>query len=187
MTVTLRACATASAPALLLRPWTPGDVAALVEAYRDPVLRRWTRLPVENDRDAVRWLTVQRRGWATGKRLSFAVLEPRPGGAGDRLVANVVLKRTDPIRPSAEVGYWTAARARGRGVAPRALEALTGWAFETFAADGLDRLELLHQVDNPASCRVAEKSRYAFDRVLPARPPFPADGHLHVRHAPAPG
>lgn len=70
-------------------------------------------------------------------------------------------------------------------MAPRALEALTGWAFDTFdtfEADGLERLELLHQVDNLASCRVAQKSRYDFDATLPAAPPsFPRDGHLHIR------
>ena len=42
---------------------------------------------------------------------------------------------------------------------PRALDTLTSWAFDTFEADGLERLELPHQVDNPASCRVAQKSR----------------------------
>ena len=70
-------------------------------------------------------------------------------------------------------------------MAPRALEALTRWAFDAFAADGLERLELLHQVDNLASCRVAEKSRYRFQRILAAKPPFPRDGHLHARHAAA--
>lgn len=83
------------------------------------------------------------------------------------------------------MGYWTAAHARARGVASRALEALTSWAFDTFdafEADGLERLELLHQVDNLASCRVAQKSRYDFDTILPAAPPtFPRDGHLHIR------
>lgn len=86
-----------------------------------------------------------------------------------------------PDSGSAEVGYWTAAPARGRGVAPLALRALGDWAFEAFAGDGLMRLELLHQVDNEASCRVAEKSGYGFAEVLPARPPWPRDGHLHVR------
>lgn len=74
------------------------------------------------------------------------------------------------------------------GVAPQALEALTDWAFTTFAAEGLVRLELLHQVDNVASCRVAEKSGYAFAELLSALPPeFPLDGHLHVRRAPLRG
>ncbi|WP_408055277.1 hypothetical protein [Streptomyces paludis] len=32
----------------------------------------------------------------------------------------------------------------------------------------------------------AEKTGYAFHRILPARPPFPRDGHLHIRRAGAP-
>ncbi|MFD4550437.1 GNAT family N-acetyltransferase [Streptomyces sp. NPDC058466] len=183
MNVTLRVDATPSASALFLRPWNDNDMGPLVEAYRDPALRRWTRLPVESAEDAVQWLDVQRRGWETGERLSFAVYADQFGTDEGQLVANVVLKRTGPDRRSAEVGYWTAAHARGRGVAPRALDSLTNWAFDAFAAEGLERLELLHQVDNLASCRVAEKTRYQFHQVLPARPPFPRDGHLHIRRA----
>lgn len=181
MNVTLRVDATPSAPVLVLRPWHDDDVDPLVEAYRDPVLRRWTRVPVENVEGAARWLEIQRRGWETGERLSFAVYEEDVGTAEARLVGNVVLKRTGPGHEAAEVGYWTAAHARGRGVAPRALEALTRWAFERLAPEGPQRLHLLHQVDNLASCRVAEKTGYRLHQVLPSRPPFTADGHLHVR------
>jgi RimJ/RimL family protein N-acetyltransferase len=182
-TVVLRAGATPCAPSLVLRPWRVDDVSALVAAYRDPVLRRWTSSAVESEADAVRWVRVQRRGWAAGNRFSFAVLEEQPDAAQGQLVANLVLKKVTPGKSAAEVGYWTAAHARGRSVAPRALDVLTTWAFNTFGAGGLKRLDLLHQVDNSASCRVAHKSGYAFDRVLPATPPaFPLDGHLHTRH-----
>jgi len=184
MNVTLLVDATPSASGLLLRPWEDDDLEPLVEAYRDATLRRWSSHPVENAEGAVTWLESQRRGWETGERLSFAVVEDRSGADGGRLVGHVVLKRGGSSgRASAEVGYWTAARARGRGVAPRALEALTGWAFDVFTGEGLERLDLLHQVDNLASCRVAEKAGYGFHRVLPAQPPFPGDGHLHVRRA----
>jgi RimJ/RimL family protein N-acetyltransferase len=179
--VVLRAEATPSAPALLLRPWQDDDVEQLIEVYRDPALRRWTRVPVENVDDAHRWLALQRAGWENRQRISFAVVaDDRADGPG-RLLGNVALKSLDPAVGSAEVGYWTAAYARGRGVAPGALEALTGWAFDAFGPEGLDRIALLHQVDNPASCRVAEKTGYRFDRLMPARPPFPRDGHLHLR------
>ncbi|WP_406461159.1 GNAT family N-acetyltransferase [Streptomyces sp. NBC_01622] len=47
---------------------------------------------------------------------------------------NVVLKDVSPGKSAAEVGYWTASPARGRGVAPRALDAVTDPAFDTFAA-----------------------------------------------------
>ncbi|MER7948878.1 GNAT family N-acetyltransferase [Streptomyces sp. NPDC096079] len=184
--VTLHAPATPTAAALTLRPWCAEDVTALVEAYQDPELRRWSGSRLESEDDGQRWVGVQERGWATGIRFAFAVLEETLDPVAPRLVGNVVLKRTDSGRPSAEVGYWTAARARGRGVAPRALETLTGWAFDTFRDDGWEGLELLHQVDNPASCRVAEKSGYVFDRLLPSSPPaYPLDGHLHLRRAAA--
>ncbi|MCG6500307.1 GNAT family N-acetyltransferase [Kitasatospora sp. A2-31] len=185
-----------------MRPFRDEDAPALIAIHRDETLRRFTRTPVTDPAEAARWLDLQRRGWAEGHRYSFAVLERRDGrddgraeGSDDarvddradapaELVANVVLKRAEPGGPAAEVGYWTAAAARGRGVAPRALEVLTGWAFAAFAADGLVRLDLLHQVDNTASCRVAEKTGYGFRSVLPALPPeFPLDGHLHSRSA----
>ncbi|WP_314615009.1 GNAT family N-acetyltransferase [Streptomyces stackebrandtii] len=180
---TLDAGPTPTAPALALRPWRVEDAAALVEAYQDPVLRRWTVTSMECEDDGAKWVRTQEQGWSAGVRFAFAVLEAASGSTPSRLVGNVVLKEVAPGKPSAEVGYWTAARARGRNVAPRALDALTAWAFETFRSDGLERLELLHQVDNPASCRVAVKCGYAFDRTLPAAPPaYPLDGHLHIRH-----
>ncbi|MEU0302952.1 GNAT family N-acetyltransferase [Streptomyces sp. NPDC006175] len=171
-------------PALVLRPWRMEDVAALVEVSRDRALRRWVSSVVDTDADGTLWVQAQQLGWATGDRFGFAVLEAQPGSVREQLVGNVVLKGVTSGKPAAEVGYWTAAHARGRRVASRALEALTNWAFDTFEADGLERLELLHQVDNPASCRVAQKSRYDFDTILPAAPPsFPRDGHLHIRRA----
>ncbi|MCX5213812.1 GNAT family N-acetyltransferase [Kitasatospora sp. NBC_00240] len=182
MPVVLRAEAADGGPSLLLRSWTDSDADALVEAYRDPVLRAWTRLGVPDAEAAAHWVEVQRAGWESGTRLSFAVLEEEPGGGG-RLAGNVVLKRPEPAGPAGEVGYWTAAHARGRGVAPRALQVLTDWVFESFAAGGVEYLELMHQVDNTASCRVAEKAGYGFERILPAVPPFPRDGHLHLRWA----
>ncbi|MBQ0864200.1 GNAT family N-acetyltransferase [Streptomyces sp. RK75] len=180
--VVLQAAATTASPALVLRPWRMADAAALAEGSGDPATRQWASSAVDNEADGVRWVQAQQRDWATGERFGFAVLEARPGPVCEQLVGSVVLKGVASGKPAAEVGYWTAAHARGRGVAPRALEALTSWAFDTFEADGLERLELLHQVDNLASCRVARKSRYDFDTILPAAPPsFPRDGHLHIR------
>lgn len=178
--VALRCPAQQDRPALLLRPWEEADVPALRGAYRDPLMRRRTRYPVDSERDGLMFVEDGRRDWAEGRRFGFAVVEEDSG----LLVAGTALKRAGADGPSAEVGYWTAAPARGRGVAPRALEALTAWAFATFAGAGLERLDLLHQEDNEASCRVAAKSGYAFETTLPAAPPeFPLSGHLHVRRA----
>ncbi|MFF8912218.1 GNAT family N-acetyltransferase [Streptomyces sp. NPDC015032] len=163
---------------LLLRPWLPADLPALIEAYRDPAMRAMLASQVTDEAEARLWLRVQQEGREAGTRFSFAVVDR---DRSDELVGQVVLKYPAPGSGSAEVGYWTVASARGRGVAPQALGALTDWAFEAFAGDGLVQLNLLHQMDNEASCRVAEKSGYGFAEILPARPPWPLDGHRHVR------
>ncbi|THA72346.1 N-acetyltransferase [Streptomyces sp. A0958] len=164
----------------VLRPWLPGDLGVLLDAYRDPAIRAGSRAPLADEAAAAQWLRAQDEGRASGLRYSFAVVDP---ALGDGPVGNVALSLPAPGSPSAEVGYWTAAPARGRGLAPRALEALSGWALTEFAGDGLVRLELLHQVENGASCRVAEKAGYGFTELLPPCPPWPGEGHLHTRLA----
>lgn len=171
----LRTEAAEGVPALLLRPWEPRDAPGLVEVFSDAALRRWTSAAVHDEESAARWVRDQRDGWDSGRRYAFAVVEPAADGGGT-LVGHVVLKTP---AATAEVGYWTAAHARGRAVAPRALRALTDWAFTEL---GLQRLDLIHRTDNTASCRVADKTGYALHAVLPATPPaFPLPGHLHTR------
>ncbi|MFB7663599.1 GNAT family N-acetyltransferase [Kitasatospora sp. NPDC056138] len=190
MTVVLSAAPTASAPALHLRPWRVEDAAVLAAAFRDPVLRRWLRTSIDGEAEARRWIDSQTEAWDSGTRLSFAVLERETDslergtaeGDGGHPVGHVVIKEIAPGKPSAEVGYWTSAEARGRGIAPRALEAVSLWALDPQRATPLERLELIHGADNHASCRVAEKSAFRHHSVLPAHPPaFPNEGHLHVR------
>lgn len=176
--VSLDVAGDASGPALLLRPWGPADAGAVVEAYRDDALRRWTSAVVEDEADAARWIGEQRRGWETGRRFAFAVVE---AGAAAPVLGHVVLRRPGGVS-RAEVGYWTVAAARGRGVASRALAVLSDWGFAAFGDAGPDRLELVHQVDNAASCRVAHKCGYALAGELPPAPPaHRLAGHVHVR------
>lgn len=162
---------------LTLRPWEEGDAAALLVAHRDPVLLRRLVTPLRTGAEAVDWLRECAEGWASGTRCSFAVWE------GVALAGCVVLKSGGRrAEDTAEVGYWTAAPARGRGVAPRAVEAVTAWALAAPRAVPLARIELLHDLDNAASCRVAVKCGFRMEAELPPHPPkWPEPGHLHVR------
>lgn len=156
----------------------------LVAAHRDPAMRQWSTRPLADEEAARRWIDEQHDGWTTGTRLSFAVLE------SDHPIGHVVVKAgSDPGVASAEVGYWTLPEARGRGIAPRALETLSRWALGEQRLIPADRLDLVHAIGNHASCRVAEKCQYALHSLLPAQPPtFPTEAHLHVRPAaPSPG
>ncbi|MFD6431458.1 GNAT family N-acetyltransferase [Streptomyces venezuelae] len=173
------------APGLSLRPWTDRDVPALLTAHRDPALRRWLTLRLESEADAYHWVEQQREAWSAGTFFSFAVTAEDTDAEHGRPIGNVVLKvAPDSSRPGAasEVGYWTAPEARGKGVAPRALDAVSRWAFASRSLVVPGRLELLHAAANDGSCRVAQKSGYAFHSTLPPFPPdYPGEGHLHVR------
>ncbi|WP_196777727.1 GNAT family N-acetyltransferase [Lentzea aerocolonigenes] len=155
---------------ITLRPWRTDDLPALLAAHRDPAMRRWLSTSLTDEAEARQWLDVQAAGWASRTRFSFAVLTQHVP------VGHVVVKATAEV---AEVGYWTAPQARGQGIAARAVETVTGWAFYTL---NLTRLSLVHAEDNQASCRVAEKCGYVLDeRIPPAPPAYAASAHRHVR------
>lgn len=165
---------TESAGALRLRPWRLDDLSALLAAHRDPMLRRWLATSLASETEARQWLDVQAAGWASATRFSFAVVSDEDDEAP---IGHVVVKAGSA--GVAEVGYWTAAAVRGQGIAARALDTVTRWAFDE---RHLTRLDLLHAEDNQASCRVAQKCGYALHDVLPAAPPaFPNSAHRHVR------
>ena len=58
----------------------------------------------------------------------------------------------------AEIGYWTAAPARGRGVATRAVALLRDWAQREL---GVGELALLAHCDNRPSQGVAERAGFS--------------------------
>jgi len=65
---------------------------------------------------------------------------------------------------------------------------VTDWVFDAFAGASLRQIMLVHDVDNPASCRVAEKAGYPFRELSPANPPhWFTDGHIHMRLCADPG
>jgi RimJ/RimL family protein N-acetyltransferase len=164
---------TKSEAALRLRPWRSEDRQALLAVHSDPVLRHRLTTSLTDETDAKRWLDAQASGWDTATQFSFAVV----ADDDHTLLGHVVVKVG--AAGVAEIGYWTAAQVRGRGIATRALEATSRWALAT---QRLTRLDLLHAGDNQASCHVAEKCGYVLHDLLPPAPPtFPLSGHRHVR------
>jgi RimJ/RimL family protein N-acetyltransferase len=177
VTIVLAVPRTTSAAALRLRPWRSQDLLSLLAAHRDPSLRQWLTTPLVEDADARDWLDAQAAGWAAGTRFSFAIVADDGAGV---LLGHVMVRILDA--GVGTVGYWTAAHARGRGVAARALATLSWWALEDQDMTDLTRLDLVHAEDNHASCRVAEKCGFALRELLPAAPPaHPGAAHRHIR------
>jgi len=162
---------------LLLRPWEAGDATVVVEAFQDPAIQLWHGRRADSEDEAREWITQWRAAWAAESGANWAVADARSGAVAGRLS----LRALDLGTGQAELAYWTHPAARGRGVAQRAVAAVTAWAF---AEAGFHRLELMHSVANHASCRVATKSGFALEGTRRSAL-LHADGwhdmHLHAR------
>lgn len=168
-----------AAGAWQLRPPSAAEAADALAMLQDPLTVRWNPASSVVDLEAAQAWCARGADWTTGDHATFSVLDAATG----RLAGNVSLWRIDLTEQmSASIGYRTAPWARGRGVATAAVRAITGWAF---GALGLERLEIPHDVDNLASCRVADKCAYRLEGILRGSWRHPdgtrRDEHLHAR------
>ncbi|MFB7471460.1 GNAT family N-acetyltransferase [Kitasatospora sp. NPDC056184] len=178
---------------LVLRPWSPGlavrggAVASLTAAAADPEIALWNPLRAADLVQARACLDRWAAGWENGSLGYFAILDAADAAdtdaadadaAGAELLGTIALRWTDRADGLAMVGYWLLPAARGRGVATRATRAITRWGFESA---GARRIELAHAVDNPASCRVAERCGFPLEGTLRESFRF-GDGRHHDEH-----
>ena len=143
---------------MLLRPWGLGDAQAVMDAFQDAAIQRWHVRRADSLAEAREWIEDWRGGWAAETSAQWAVVE----AGSDALLGRAALKHLEFADGTADVAYWTVPAARGRGVCPRAVDAMASWAFEVA---GFHRLDLEHATANAASCRVAEKTGFAVEGV----------------------
>jgi RimJ/RimL family protein N-acetyltransferase len=146
---------------LQLRPFVAGDADAVYAACQDPQIHRWTTVPVPYERHhAERYVADNSvAGWEAGAGRSYAVTDATTG----ELLGTVGLVGYDAAEGTAELGFWVAQGARGRGVAAQASAALARWCF---GALGVARLQWLAEVGNEASRRAAERAGFTVEGVL---------------------
>lgn len=149
---------TLQAAGVQLRPWRVKDVPAVHAACQDSDIQRWTTVPVPygpDDAEAL-VLEVAPRQWQAHTGALFAVTSAEggddAGGGGHDVLASCGLVFVDADERVAEVGYWAAPWARGRGVMRCAVQLLAAWAT---TEGGLDRLEFYVDVDNLPSRALA--------------------------------
>lgn len=161
---------------MALRQWgaTPADADALVAAWSDPEIARWTAVPHARSGDAARWLAGEGIRRDRGIALDLALTEV---GAPDVVIGEIGLVLVDPQRRWAEVGYWLFPAWRGTGRATVALGLFTDWVLRDLP---MDRLFARTHVDNPRSSAVAVRAGYESGGELP-------DGtQVWVKDAPTP-
>ncbi|OLB75363.1 MAG: GNAT family N-acetyltransferase [Actinobacteria bacterium 13_2_20CM_2_71_6] len=156
---------------LLIRPWQPDDADAVYRACQDPDIQRWTTIPAPYGRaEAQRFVAeFTPAAWDAGTAAPLGVFDLASG----ELLGSNGLGSTNPARNSAELGYWTAPWARGKGVALTATRAVATWAFAHF---GLNRVTWSAEIGNHASRLVALRAGFQIGGEQRMAQP-----HLHGR------
>jgi RimJ/RimL family protein N-acetyltransferase len=149
-------------PDTRLVPFDESHLAGFEAMLEDPDVLRFTRVPVPVPSGFPRvWLGAYEEGRRQGTSEAFAIVDGE--GDGGEFLGIAVAPRIDRDGRTAELGYVVAPASRGQGVATRALQLLTDWAFGTL---GALRAELIISVENQASKRVAGRGGYRREGVL---------------------
>jgi RimJ/RimL family protein N-acetyltransferase len=143
-----------------LRPLALTDSEAVYHACQDAEIGRWTTIPQPYLREhATTFLADTVAAWEQGREPTFAMVDPATG----ELLGCIGLRADGSGGHAAEIGYWTAPAARGRGLTTEAVRLVSRWALVEL---GFERISLLVYVGNAASARVAEKAGYQREGIL---------------------
>lgn len=143
---------------LKLAPPTPADSEAVFEACQDPEIPRFVPIPSPYDRDhALGFIHHSEAAWASGSETTWAIHHPDDG-----LVGMVGLHINGK---AAEIGFWVAASARGRGYATEAASTVLDYSFSAGGL-GLRRIEWRARVGNLVSARIAQRLGFRYEGQL---------------------
>jgi [ribosomal protein S5]-alanine N-acetyltransferase len=138
---------------LTLRPWRDDghDVDVVLQAAADPQIRHYspTIALVDGPETALQWLGDR----SAEDRMEWVVED-------DAAVVGRTSLHLDDHDATAELGYWLLPEARGQGTATRAVRAVMAWAL---GEGEFGRLEIEHELENVASCRVAQRCGFALE------------------------
>jgi RimJ/RimL family protein N-acetyltransferase len=120
--------------------------------------------------DALAWIAICELELQTGRSIDWLAVDET-----GEVVASIAIQGIADAR--AEVGYWVAAPARGRGLAARAVRLAGAWALGEL---GLRQLEILAHEDNAASLAVARAAGYTEtgETRVPPREGLPAGRYV---------
>ncbi|GAB6856926.1 GNAT family N-acetyltransferase [Microbacterium xylanilyticum] len=145
---------------LTLRAPASADVDAITAACQDPDIARWTTVPSPYSRaDAEYYVRHAAEWWEDGSQTVWIA------HAGAELVASIGLHHivAHPTGGDAELGYWVAASARGRGYLTEAARAVIDWGF---ADVGLAHIRWRAVVGNVPSARSARALGFRYEGLL---------------------
>ena len=141
---------------VVLRAWRTTDAAALLAIFAasDDLSTQYPS-PVTTLAEADACLQKM-LAWDASRKNAAIVPGPHPDGAP---VGNVAVTGVEFRHGTGWVSYFSSGTVRGQGLVSRSCAALTSWALDPSGL-GLERLELGHRLNNPASGVIALQSGF---------------------------
>lgn len=142
---------------LVLRAPAADDAEAIERACQDPEIPRWTTVPSPYTLEHAKgFVDLVAQWWADSSQTIWAIFE------GEVLKGVVGLHHiaSHTAGGAAELGYWTAAAARGQGFTVEACEAVIEWGFTEL---GLARIHWQAVAGNVASARTARALGFRYE------------------------
>jgi RimJ/RimL family protein N-acetyltransferase len=169
-----------AAGAFQLRPLEPDDAAEVLASLLDPQIRRWfAGTPPTRVAEMGPWIERRLDRLHTGTGLSWTIRT----AVGGTFAGTIEVHGLDLQDLVGELGYGIVEGFRRQGVATMAVDVVSRYLFGGL---GLHRVQLMHAVENVASCGVADKAGFTYEGTL--RETAQLDGvwvdeHMHARLA----
>lgn len=139
---------------------TVQDVDAITAACQDPEIPRWTVVPSPYTHEqAGDFVGLVAKWWAQDESTTWAIRHD------DELVGMIGLHdiTANPAGGHAEIGFWMAPQARGKGYVAEACGCVIDWGFSELR---LARIEWRAVAGNIASARTARSLGFHYEGLL---------------------
>lgn len=148
---------------ITLRPLQEKDIESIYEACQDPLIPRFTTVPSPYTMTHAQFFVQEQEParFAAKSELVFAITEDYE--ADEKFCGVISFHSVSLGNHAAELGYWVAASARGKGIGRTAAKMITEFGFQTM---GFKRIEALVDVDNEASKALLRSAEYILEGIM---------------------
>jgi RimJ/RimL family protein N-acetyltransferase len=144
-----------------LRQPLEDDIPAITSGASEPSVALYTTVPSPYQESDARWFVDEvRTTWQAGTAATFAVCDAAEPAVLLGMVGLHNIEQEGNPGGRAEIGYWLASPARGRGLMSRAVRVISAWGVDEL---GLARIDWVAAVGNTPSRNVVDHCGYRFE------------------------
>ena len=152
-----------------LRPMRPADAEDIYRAVQDPEIPKFTTVPSDYPVElAIDFASTRNVSSHLNKTELVFVMEDSALKSSDYPYSNgfagvISLHSIDIPNHRAEIGYWMAKEARGKGIGTRAASMITEYGLMTM---GFNRIDGIVDVRNEASKQLLLNAGYEYEGIM---------------------